>query len=78
MLGGVGTVSFKLHQITNILIDERNSIRTLYTFQRRSGQGTTIPMWLTTPGPIYIRNFNRTSTKNLLVHEVELLHVNPT
>ena len=49
-----------------------------YTFQRRSGQDTTLPSWLTTPGPIYLCKFNRTSKNDPLVEEVELLHANPS
>ena len=35
--------------------------------------GTSIPIWLATPGPVYIKRQVRTSKMGPLVNEVELL-----
>ena len=49
-----------------------------FSFERRSGEGTALPTWLTTPGTVYLRRFVRTSKNDPLVDMVELLHANPT
>ena len=47
-------------------------------FQRRTGLGTSLPSWLTGPGPVLLRNNQRSKKTDPLVHEVELIHANPS
>ena len=48
-----------------------------FGFRRRSSAGASIPTWLATPGPVYIKRQVRTSKMDPLVDEVELLQANP-
>ena len=49
-----------------------------FGFNRRTGLGTSLPSWLTEPGPVMLRNYNANSKNDPMVHEVELIHANPT
>ena len=73
-----------------VLSDALNSIRSLlctstnctpherlFTFQRKSTSGTSIPSWMATPGPILLKRFARASKFEPLVDEVELIEANP-
>ena len=48
-----------------------------FDFSRRSFAGASIPTWLATPGPVYIKRQVRTSKMDPLVDEVELLQADP-
>ena len=48
-----------------------------FGFSRRSSTGASIPTWLASPGPVYIKRQVRTSKMDPLVDEVELLQANP-
>ena len=74
----------------NALPDELHSTRSLLCtatnetpherflgFSRRSSSGSSVPSWLTTPGPVFIKRQVRTSKTDPLVDEVELLQANP-
>lgn len=56
---------------TNVTPHER-----LLGFPRRSGTGTSIPTWLTAPGPVLLRRYVRRSKQDPLVDEVDLIEAN--
>ena len=72
-------ISLALHSIRTLLCTATNQTphERFFNFQRRTGQGTSLPSWLTTPGPVLLRNHTRSSKTDPLVREVELLHANP-
>ncbi|XP_072918621.1 uncharacterized protein [Hemitrygon akajei] len=43
----------------------------------RSVTGTTLPVWLTSPGPVLLRKHARSNKYSPLVEKVHLLHANP-
>ncbi|XP_059819446.1 uncharacterized protein LOC132390928 [Hypanus sabinus] len=45
--------------------------------QGKSATGTTLPAWLTSPGPVLLRKHVRSNKYSLLVERVHLLHANP-
>ena len=47
------------------------------SFNRRSVSGTSLPTWLTEPGPVLLRNFIRTDKNDIGVREVELTSAYP-
>ena len=49
-----------------------------FSFSRRSCSGESLPSWLTQGRKAYLRRFVRTSKNDPLVHEVELVMVNPS
>ena len=49
----------------------------MFNFQRRTSSGMSLPTWLSSPGPVLLRRFNRTSKYDPLVQEVQLLEANP-
>ena len=57
---------------TNITPHER-----FLSFPRRSMLGKSLPSWLTTPGPVFLRRFVRASKNESICDEVELLKANP-
>ena len=69
-----------LHSIRSLLSTATNTTphEKFFSFERRSGEGTALPTWLTTPGTVYLRRFVRTSKNDPLVDMVKLLHANPT
>ena len=48
-----------------------------FKFDRKTGQGHSLPSWLMAPGPVQLRNFQRSSKDDPIVEEVELLQANP-
>ena len=48
-----------------------------YGFQNRSSHGTSITLWLTTPGPVLFCRFVHANKSDPLVDQVELKEVNP-
>ena len=48
-----------------------------FGFSRRSSTGASIPTWLATPGPLYMKRQVHTSKMDPRVEEVELLQANP-
>ena len=46
-------------------------------FTRRSHYGSSLPEWLCHPGPVFLRNFVRSSKHDDLVQKVDLLEANP-
>ena len=68
-----------LHSIRSLLCTASNSTphERLFSFQRRSSVGCSIPSWLTTPGPVLLKRHVRQSKYEPLVEEVSLLDANP-
>lgn len=68
-----------LHSIRSLLCTATNATphERLFSFNRRSTTGTTLPAWLTVPGPVLMRKNVRHSKYDPLVEEVELLECNP-
>ena len=68
-----------LHSVRSLLCTSTNSTphERLFNFQRKSSTGSSIPSWLTNPGRVLIKNFNRQSKFDPLVEEVELVEANP-
>ena len=51
----------------------------MFLFRRRPGIGydKILPTWLINPGPVLLRNFERTNKHDVLVRPVELIVANP-
>ena len=67
-----------LHSIRSLLCTATNATphERLFSYNRKSASGTSVPSWLT-PGPIYIRNYTRSSKHEPIVEEADLMEVNP-
>ena len=67
-----------LHSIRSLLCTSTNMTphERLFGFPRRSGTGTSLPTWLSSPGPVLLRRWVRRSKQEPLVDEVELLEAN--
>ena len=48
-----------------------------FGFTRRSHHGSSLPDWLSKPGPVFLRKFVRRGKNDDVVQKVELLHANP-
>ncbi|XP_059810217.1 uncharacterized protein LOC132383332, partial [Hypanus sabinus] len=68
-----------LHSIRSLLCTSTNATphERLFSFPRKSVTGTTLPVWLTSPGPVLLRKHVRSNKYSLLVERVHLLHANP-
>ncbi|VDP95226.1 unnamed protein product [Echinostoma caproni] len=68
-----------LHSIRSLLCVATNNTphERLFSFPRRSVNGSSIPTWLTTPGPVLLKRMDRTSKYDNLVEEVDLISCNP-
>ena len=68
-----------LHSVRSLLCTATNVTphERFFGFDRRSTQGSTLPMWLVTPGKVLLRRFVRDSKYEPLVDEVQLLEANP-
>ncbi len=68
-----------LHSIRSLLCTATNSTphERLFSFERRSSAGRSVPTWLMSPGPVLLKRHVRSSKSDLLVDEVQLLHANP-
>ena len=82
--------NLKVHQWEIVLTDVLHCIRSLlctatnctphermFSHQRRTSTGGTVPTWLTTPGPVLMKRHNRASKYEPAVEEVELIKANP-
>ena len=67
-----------LHSVRSLLCTATNETphERFFGFSRRSSTGASIPTWLASPGPVYIKRQVRTSKMDPLVDEVELLQAN--
>ncbi|BHF58955.1 hypothetical protein SprV_0100191000 [Sparganum proliferum] len=68
-----------LHSIRSLLCTATNATlhEGIFVYNRRSTTGTTLPMWLTSPGRVLLKKSNQQSKFDPLVEEVELLQCNP-
>ncbi len=68
-----------LHSIRSLLCTATNCTphERLFSYQRRATTGSTVPTWLTTPGPVYVKRHVRRSKYDPLVEEAQLLEANP-
>lgn len=68
-----------LHSIRSLLCTATNDTphEHLFTYQRHSFTGHSVPSWLTTPGPVLLKRHIRQSKYEPLVDKVELLEANP-
>ena len=65
-----------VHSLINISTGVSRHER-FFNFQRKTSSGTSLPVWLTTPGPVLLRNFRRTSKYDPIVQQVDLIDANP-
>ena len=70
-----------LHSIRSLLCTSTNCTphERMFLFRRRPGIGydKILPTWLIQPGPVLLRNFERTNKNDVLVKRVELIEANP-
>ena len=70
-----------LHSIRSLLNTSTNCTphERLFNYQRRPGSigSKILPSWLINPGPVLLRNFERSNKNDELVKKVELLEANP-
>ena len=68
-----------LHSIRSLLCTSTNQTphERFFNFARRSSTGTSLPGWLSTPGPIMLRKFVRQNKNDPLVQKVHLIEANP-
>ncbi|XP_042903296.1 uncharacterized protein [Parasteatoda tepidariorum] len=68
-----------LHSIRSLLCTATNETphERMFAHPRRSHTGCSLPTWLTIPGPILMKNHNRSNKYQPMVQEVELLEANP-
>ena len=75
----------------NVLPDALHSVRSLLNtntnctpherflnFNRRSPSGSSLPAWLTAPGPVLLRKFVKVRKNDDLTEQVQLIDANPT
>ena len=69
-----------LHSIRSLLCTATNATphERFFNFKRRSTYGSSLPRWLTSPGPVFLRRFVRQNKNEDLVEEVDLIEANPT
>ena len=74
-----GVLQDALHSIGSLLCTATNRTphERLFSHQRRSISGTSVPTWLTTPGLVLLKRQLRKSKFDPLVDEVELIEANP-
>ena len=68
-----------LHSIRSLLCTETNTTphERIFQYSRRSTTGHSLPTWLLSPGPVYLKRNVRASKYDPLVDEVDLLDANP-
>ena len=68
-----------LHSIRSLLCTATNATphERLFSYQRRTHSGHSLPTWLSMPGPVLLRCHVRASKYKLLVDKVVLLEANP-
>ena len=68
-----------LHSIRSLLCTPINCTphERLFNYHRKSTSGNSIPSWLATPGPVYVKRHVRNSKYDPSVEEAELVEANP-
>ena len=69
-----------LHSIRSLLCTATNEVPhdRLFNFHRRTSSGCSLPVWLTKPGPVFLKRHVRNSKYEPLVEEADLLEANPS
>ena len=69
-----------LHSVRSLLNTTTNATphKLFFSFTRRSPSGTSLPAWLSVPGPVMLCKFVRLLKNDELVDEVELINSNPS
>ena len=49
----------------------------MFSFQRKSVSGSSVPSWLAKPGPVFVRKHVRGSKYDPIVEEADLIEANP-
>ena len=72
-------LSGALHSIRSLLCTATNATphERLFSYQRKTSSGHSMPTWLTTPGPVLVKRHLRNSKYDPIVDEAELLEANP-
>lgn len=72
-------LSTALHSIRSLLCTGTNATphERMFNHPRRSGNGQSLPTWLQSPGPVFMKKNVRNSKYEPAVEEVELLQCNP-
>ena len=67
-----------LHCVRSLLCTQTNATphERMFSHRRRSTSGNSLPSWLLSPGPVYLKRHVRASKYDPLVDEVELLEAN--
>ena len=68
-----------LHSVRSLLCTATNETphERMFSFKCRSTFGTSVPTWLSSPGPVYLKRHIRTSKYDPVVDKVDLLHATP-
>ena len=68
-----------LHAIRSLLCTSTNETphERIFKYNRKSTSGTSLPSWLTQPGPVLLNRNPRVSKYDSLTEEVELVDCNP-
>ncbi|KAA3675181.1 uncharacterized protein DEA37_0011386 [Paragonimus westermani] len=68
-----------LHSVRSLLCTSTNATphERMFSFNRRSNSGTSLPKWLISGGPVLLKKQQRASKYDPVVEEVELLDCNP-
>lgn len=68
-----------LHSIRTLLCTATNETphERMFKYQRRSTTGSSVPTWLTTPGPVLLRRYVKQNKYEPSVDEVDLIEANP-
>ncbi|GFV33825.1 hypothetical protein TNCV_1069321 [Trichonephila clavipes] len=74
-----GVIQTALHSIRSLLCTATNATphERMFSHPRRSHNGCSIPIWLTKPGPVLMKNQMRANKYEPIVQEVELIETNP-
>ena len=69
-----------LHATRSLLCTSTNQTphERMFKYPRKTTSGTSLPTWLSTPGPVLLRSRDRKSKNDPLVEPVQLLHANPS
>ena len=68
-----------LHSVRSLLCTTTNETphKQMFSFKRQSTFGMSVPTWLSSPGPVYLKCHIHTNKYNPVVDKVDLLHATP-
>jgi hypothetical protein len=68
-----------LHSVRSLLSTATNATphERLFNYSRKSSSGRSMPSWLMSPGPVFLKRHVRNSKYEPLVDEVQLIEANP-